>query len=215
MNIMISDPDVFTREGIKHILESEADLNVVRESSSVDDTLDGLRDVRLDVCILGISMDNHCGLRFVRDARKHAQHVPLLVLSHYHERDFALRAIRAGAAGYLPKDCTEQQLCYAVRTAAQRRPYVSETMCELLVESIVDVRSKRLHDSLSDIDLEIFCLTAEGIPVAKIAALCKTSPAVIRARKGRIMKKMCLQTDAELIEYAIKRKLIEHSFRCI
>ncbi|VXB89254.1 hypothetical protein MASSI9I_50600 [Massilia sp. 9I] len=155
------------------------------------------------------------GLAFIREARRRAAHIPLVAMSQCHERDFALRALRAGATGYLPKDCTEKQLAEAVRTVAKRRPYVSSTMCELIVESINDGRPQRQHDKLSDTDFDIFCLMAEGIPASTIAEICRLSVASIRARKGRIMQQMAMHTEADVVEYAMKRKLIAHPFPVI
>jgi DNA-binding NarL/FixJ family response regulator len=205
---MISDPDLFAREGIKEILSEKNEFDIVCEASGLAETLQGLQDTRPDVCILEAALIRHSGLGFIRAVKSRAGATPLLVMSNCHERDIALRALRAGAAGYLPKDCTAEQLAYALKTAASRRPYVSDTVCELIVESLVDGRPKRQHDKLSDTDFEIFCLMAEGIPVPQIAGMCKLSVAGVRSRKGRIMLQMSLRTDAELVKYAVERKLI-------
>jgi DNA-binding NarL/FixJ family response regulator len=208
IKVMVSDPDLFAREGIKEMLTKHHGFHVVYEAADVTEMLHGLQEARPDVCILELAVAKHAGLGFVRALKNQASNVSLLVMSHCHERDFALRAIRAGASGYLPKDCSAEQLAYALRTAADRRPYVSDTVCDLIVESLVEGRPKRQHDNLSDTDFEIFCLMAEGLPVARIASICKLSVAVVRARRTRIMERMSLRSDAELVEYAIKRKLI-------
>lgn len=212
IKIMISDPDVFAREGIKQMLANHPDFLVVFEANSIPETFRGLHSFRPDVCILEICMDKHSGLGFVRELKRLASDVPLLVMSHCQERDFALRSLRAGAAGYLSKDCTDEQLGCAIRTAAKHRPYVSDTMCELIVESIVEGSPKRQHDHLSDTDFEIFCLMAQSLPSVKIAGICKLSVSVVRARRNRIMAKMDLRTEAELVDYAVKRKLIGQAY---
>lgn len=213
INVMVCDPDSFSREGIKQILEAHADLKVVSESMDVAGMFHGLRESAPDICIMELSVAGHSGLCVIRDVKRRAPSVPLLVMSHCHERDVALRTIRAGAAGYLSKDCNLEQLNYAVRTAASHRPYVSDTVCEMIVESLVEGRSKRQHDSLSDTDFEVFRLTAEGIPAAKVAAACKLSVATVRASKNRILKKLSLHSEAEMIEYAVRRKLINRSWQ--
>lgn len=209
---MISDPELFAREGIKEMLAKHQDLHVVYESADISETFRGIEEARPDVCILEISVARHSGLGLVRALKNQGNSIPLLVMSHCHERDFALRAIRAGASGYLPKDCSAEQLVYALRTAADRRPYVSDTVCDMIVESLVEGRPKRQHDKLSDIDFDIFCLMAEGVSAARIASICTLSVAVVRTRRARIMERMALHSEAELVEYAIKRKLISHSY---
>jgi two-component system invasion response regulator UvrY len=207
---MISDPSSFAREGIKQMLAKREAFDIVFESDNAADTLRGLQQIKPQVCILDVAIAGRSGLSFIREVRSHAFHIPLIVMSHCHERDFALRAIRAGAAGYLPKDCTDEQLALALEAAAARRPYVSDTICELIVESIVEGRPKRPHDKLSDTDFEILCLLADGIPLSRIADICKLSVGTVRTRRSRIMEQMCLRGDVELVEYAISRKLIGH-----
>lgn len=211
IRVMISDPDLFAREGIKRMLENERDVQVACEAQNESETLEALRKYRPDVCILEIEVGNQHGLSFVRETKTQAPSTPILVMGHHHERDFALRAIRAGAAGYLGKNCTDQQLATAVRTTADRRPYLSETVCEQLAENITLGHARRPHESLSDSDFEIFCLMIQGVPPAKIAGIRKISTALARARRGKIMEKMGLRTDADLIEYAIENDLIEQA----
>lgn len=205
---MISDPDLFAREGIKQMLSTQDRFDIVHEASGVADTLQGLRRTRPDVCILEATLVRHAGLGFIRELKSQSCSTPMLVMSHCHERDIALRVLRAGAAGYLPKDCTAEQLAHALETTADRRPYLSATVRELIVESLVEGWPSRQHDKLTDIDFEIFCLMAEGIPLPRIAEMCKLSVASVRARRSRIMVQMSLRNDAELVKYAVERKLI-------
>jgi DNA-binding NarL/FixJ family response regulator len=211
IKVMISDPDLFAREGIKQMLSTQAEFEIVCEASGLADTLHGLRQARPDVCVLEATLVRHSGLGFLREVKSTSCNTPLLVMSHCHERDIALRALRAGAAGYLPKNCSAEELSHALKTAAGRRPYVSDTICELIVESLVDGRPKRQHDKLTDTDFEIFCLMAEGIPVPRIAGMCKLSVAGVRARRSKIMVQMSFRNEAELVKYAVERKLIGHA----
>lgn len=211
IKVMISDPDLFAREGIKRMLENERDVQVAYEAQNVSETFETLRKYQPDVCILEIGVGCQQGLSFVRETKTQAPSTPILVIGHHHERDYALRAIRAGAAGYLDKNCTDQQLATAVRTTADRRPYVSETVCELLAENITLGGSRRPHESLSDSDFEIFCLMIEGVPTTKIAGIRRISTSLARARRAKIMEKLGLRTDTDLIEYAIGNDLIEQA----
>ena len=119
IRVMISDPDLFAREGIKRMLENERDVQVACEAQNESETLEALRKYQPDVCILEIEVGNQHGLNFVRETKTQSPSTPILVMGHHHERDFALRAIRAGAAGYLGKNCTDQQLATAVRTTVR------------------------------------------------------------------------------------------------
>lgn len=209
INVMISDSDLFAREGIKQMLARYSDLRIVCETCTAAETLHALREHRPDVCMLEIAMAGAGGLHLLRKAKSQACGIPILVISHRHERDFALRALRAGAAGYITKDCVDHQLAYALRTAADHRPYVSETVCELIAESFTGFRTGRRHEKLSDSDFEIFCLMAVGAPTAKVASACNVSIPVIRNRKARIMQQLGLRTDADLVKYAVGRKLLD------
>lgn len=209
IKIMISDSDLFAREGIKQMLAKYSDMEVVCETCTVAETFHALREHHADICILEIAMAGEGGLHLLRQAKSQACGVPILVITHRVERDFALRAIRAGASGYITKDCVDHQLAYAVRTAADRRPYVSETVSELIAESIIKMRPGRRHEKLSDSDFEIFCLVAKGSPLAVVASVCNLSIPVVRTRKCRIMQQLGLHTDAELVKYAVERNLIE------
>lgn len=213
--VMISDRDFLTREGIKQMLSTRHEFDVVCEASNFAETLRGIQQARPDVCILEGALVLHSGLGFIRELKTRSFRTPLLLMSHCHERDIALRALRAGAAGYLPNDCSADQLARAINAAADRRPYVSDTVCDLIVESLAEGRPKRQHDDLSDTDFEILCLTAEGIPAAKVADICKLSVAMIRLRKSRIMTRMGLRSEAELVEYAVQRKLIGDSYSAL
>ena len=210
--VMICDRNLFIREGIKQMLIKFDDFDIIHETDGPAATLQGLHELRPDVCVLDTAIGGYPGLGFIRAAKKHVAQVPLVAMSMCHERDFALRALRAGATGYVPKDCTDLQLAEAVRTVAKRRPYVSDTMCELIVESINEGRPSRQHDKFSDTDFEIFCMMAEGISAIRIAELCKLSVASVRTRKGRIMQQMGMRTEADVVDYAMKRKLIAHPF---
>lgn len=194
------------------MLASQDDIRIVGETANVADTLTMLRVAQPDVCILEIAMAGYCALRLVRAARNQALRSVTLVLSGGDERDFALRTIRAGASGYLSKDCTDLQLVDAVRTAADRRPYFSDTMCDLLVESLKHGHAGRHHEILSDADFEVLCLLVNGVPSARIATICSMTLAMVRLRRHKIMTLMALDSDAHLVAYALRNDLIETTY---
>lgn len=215
IGVMISDSDPIAHEGVTEMLSPETDIGIVLDTYTVASTLDSLEACKPDVCILEMAMAINSGLQLIRTAKNIAGGVPLLVMSRLPERDFGLRAMRSGAKGFLPKDCSRQQLAHAVRTVAAGRPYVSETLCELIVESIAQTFPKRLHDRLSDTDFEVFCMLAEGVPSSRIAAVCELSLAAVRNSKNRIKETMSLHCEADLIEYAVRRKLVKHAWHAV
>ena len=212
ISLMISDPDILVREGIKGTIAPFSDFQVSHEAASMAATLDILRESVPDVCILEVIMGKNAGLQFLKDVKVLVGNVPVLVMGYRHERDFALRAHRAGAAGYLAKDCTTDQLVHALRTVAANRLYISETMHEMFFEGIANVRSKRLHDALSDTDFEILCLLAQSVPTSRIAAYCRLKENFVRKRKSKVMELLGLRNDAEIVEYAVKRNLIDRPY---
>ena len=210
IGVIICDPDLFAREGVKQMLMKHKDLHIAGEARDAFETIECLHTCSAEVCLLEIAMAGHCGLKLVRELSSLGVGTPILVMSHRTERDFALRTIRSGASGFISKDCSDQQLASAIRTAAQRRPYISEVVSELIVESIVDESAAPAHQKLSDLDFEILCLLANGMQVSAVAKICGTSVAGVRARKTSILEKLGLSTDVDLVHYALTNHLIEH-----
>lgn len=212
IKVMISDPDPFAREGVKCMLETHEDLQVTCEARSPQETFQALDAYRPDVCIVEIAVDQHYGLGFVTETKRHAHGAPILVVSHRHQRGFALRAMRAGAVGYLDKTCSGQELAQAVRTAAAHRPYLSDTICELIAESVLSPDRQQPHNRLSDREFEIFVLMANSVPIAQIAKKYGLGTAMARLHKKRIMNKMNLDTEAAVVMYAIEYGIIEQTY---
>jgi len=211
INVMIADSELFIREGIKNMLAPSGDVHIVCESENVSENNHLLKTYKPDVIILEIAMAEHCGVRIVRQTRQLFPASKILVMSYRRERDFALRAFRAGARGFVRKDCSSDELMLALRTVAKGRPYISEAVSELLAESITEETSPRPHDQLSDSDFEMFWMFANGKPTARVAHLCNVSIAAVRSRRSRMMERMYLHTEADLIEYAVRNQLIDRT----
>lgn len=210
IRVVIGDADLFAREGMKHMLSKHDDICIVGEADSFAGTLQTLRQTQADVCIVEIAMNGHCGLQLIRALKSHFPDTPFLIVSYRTERDFALRCMRAGASGFVSKDCSDQQLSGALRTAAARRPYISEAVSELIAESII-IGKGQGHQHLSDLDFEILCLLANGMSVAVTARLCDTSVNAVRTRKNNIMDKLHLHSDVDLVQYALQHQLIDYN----
>lgn len=188
---------------------------ISRETDNVANTLQAIREFKPDVCILEVVMGKNAGLQFLKDVKALIGNVPVLVIGYRHEREFAIRAHRSGAAGYLTKDCTANQLIHALRTVAAHRCYISDTVREMFVERIADTRPIRLHDVLSDPDFDILYLLAQGVPTPRIAACCRLNETFVRKRKTKIMEVLGLRNDAEIIEYAVRRRLVDGPYHIL
>lgn len=208
-SVMIADPEQLVCEGIKQLLSTHHYLQVIHEAQDFTQVQAFLQDQRPDVLILEIGIARHGGVHVVRELIQSHPDLHILVMSDRCERSFALRAFRAGASGFVNKEYASEELAEAVLTVACGRPYVSETVRELLAESVAGGHARRLHDQLSDTDFDIFCLIANGIPISKVATICHVTPAAIRSRRNKMMQKMLLRTDAEIVAYAIENNLIE------
>ncbi len=210
IRVVIGDSDLFAREGVKQMLSKHEDIYIVEEAETFSETLQCLGKAQADVCIVEIAMAGHCGLQLLRALRQQFPNMPFLIVSYRTERDFALRCMRAGASGFVSKDCSDQQLAGAIRIAAARRPYISEAMSELIAESII-IRKGRGHQNLSDLDFEILCLLANGMSISMTARHCDTSVSAVRTRKNNIMDKLDLHSDADLVQYALQHQLIDYN----
>jgi two-component system, NarL family, invasion response regulator UvrY len=212
ISLMISDPDILAREGIKEMLSPFTEFHISRETANMAETLQVLKEFAPDICILEVVMGKNAGIQFLRDVKNLVGEIPVLVMGYRHEREFAVRAHRAGAAGYLSKNCTADQLVEALRTIAGRRRYISDTMRDMFVESVACTRPKRMHDELSDTDFDILCLVAQSVPLPRIASYCRLKVDYVRKRKGKMMEHLTLRNDAEIVEYAVKRNLIDRPY---
>jgi DNA-binding NarL/FixJ family response regulator len=209
IQVLLADDHAIVREGVKRLLEGTSDIRVCCEASSGDAVVDLVGQAGPDVVVLDISMPGRGFLEILRDLREHHPQVRTVVLSAHAEEEYAERAIKAGAAGYVMKERTPSDLIEAIRRASRGLRYVSESLAQHLVASMTGERDRPAHGVLSDREFEVLQLLGRGRSVKEIAARLALSPKTVSTYRERILQKLELKTTADLIRYAIQQGLAD------
>jgi len=208
MTLLIADDHAVVRQGLKQILDEQPDMRVAGEAQNGAEVLDLLGKGHWDAVLMDISMPGRNGLEILKDIRRLQPKLPVLILSVHPESQYAVRALRNGAAGYITKESAPQELVNAVRHAVSGRKYVSASLAEQLASEVERPSGKALHESLSDRELQILCLIASGKTPTGIAAELSLSVKTVSTYRARLLQKMKMKNSAELTRYAISNKLV-------
>jgi DNA-binding NarL/FixJ family response regulator len=208
IKILIADDHTIMREGLKRILDGIDDIQVVAEAVDGYDTLAKARVGNFDVLLMDLSMPGRSGVDLIRQIRDEMPKVPILILTMHEEEQYAVRAIRAGAKGYLTKESAGTQLVTAIRKVASGRPYISIEVAEQLAMSAMPADNNLPHTQLSDREFEVFGHLVRGKTITEIADLLHLSVKTVSTHKTRIMQKMALYTLSDLVQYAVAHQLI-------
>jgi DNA-binding NarL/FixJ family response regulator len=209
IHILIADDHPIVREGLKRVISECAGLEVVDEAKDGQEAILKSKDPVVDVLTLDISMPGPGFLEVLRRVKVHRPELQVLVLSVQPEEQYAVRALRAGAAGYLTKDHSPAELAKAIRQVASGRKYVTASLAERLATELDSPAGKEPHETLSEREYQVFCLLGAGKPVGEIAEKLALSPKTVSTYRKRIMDKMKLENNAAVIRYAIERDLAE------
>ncbi len=208
VNIVIADDHALIREGLKKILKSEPDLSLVAEASNAPELFRQLKASNVDLVLLDISMPGESGLDALRELRQSYPQVRTLILSVHPEHRFAVRALRAGASGYITKETAVEELVQAIRKIVAGGKYVSASLAEQLVAEL-EMGDKPRHENLSDREFEVLRMIAAGKTRNEIAEELALSISTVNTYRQRILEKMNMENNAELTRYAIEHGLIE------
>ncbi len=208
ITVLIADDHAVVRQGLKQILEEQPDMRIAGEAQNGGEVLDLLATGSPDVVLMDISMPGRNGLEILKDIRRLRPKLPVLILSMHPESQYALRALKNGAAGYITKDSAPEELVTAVRHAVGGRKYVSASLAEKLAVELERPSAQALHESLSDRELQILCLIASGKTPTGIAEELSLSVKTVSTYRTRILQKMNMKNSAELTTYAITNKLV-------
>jgi two-component system, NarL family, invasion response regulator UvrY len=206
--ILLVDDHSIVRQGLKNLIELEADLEVVAEASSGVEALNLVRKNTYDIIVLDISMPDKNGVDTLHDLQHIAPDLPVLILSGYAEAQYALNLMRSGCKGYLSKDADSDEIIKAIRTIANGKRYISAELADLMTEQLSHPSEKQLHESLSDREFQVFFKLAGGLSPTDIANELNISIKTVSTYRTRILEKMSLKTNADLTYYAIKNALI-------
>ena len=210
IRLLIADDHTLMREGLKRILEDVDDIAVVGEAVDGHETLLRVRKGGFDQLLLDLSMPGRSGIDLIRQIKQEAPHLPILVLTMHDEGQYAVRALRAGAQGYLTKETAGTQLVVAIRKVASGRPYISVEMAEELAMKVMTRDPKLPHERLTDREFEIFTLLVSGKSITEIAGALHLSVKTVSTHKTHILEKMEMSTMSDMIQYAVAHHLIPH-----
>jgi DNA-binding NarL/FixJ family response regulator len=207
--VLLADDHAMVRAGLRQFLEEDHSITEIGEAASGSETLDRLRSTHWDLVILDINMPDRSGLDILRHIRAGYPDTKVLVVSGFPERQYALNVLKAGAGGYLAKDCAPEDLLKAARAVLQGRRYVSAELAEQLLADLEHNGDQPLHGRLSEREFQIFCKLAAGRAVSAIAAELFLSVKTVSTYRARILEKMSLESNADLTAYALRNGIIQ------
>lgn len=209
INVLIADDHAILRAGLRQVLSETEDIHVVAEAGTANDAIKLCRIHPADVMLLDITLPDRSGIEALQYIKKDNPQISVLMLSMHREDQYALRALKAGAAGYLCKQSASDELVDAVRMVAKGKKYISEAVAELLANQVTGDSDKPLHETLSNREYETLLMIASGQSVSEIADKLSLSVKTISMYRTRILEKMHFKHNAELTHYAIKNNLVE------
>jgi DNA-binding NarL/FixJ family response regulator len=210
IKILIADDHTIVREGLKQILAETPDMVVAGEANTGQQVLDKVWKKDYDVILLDISMPGRSGIDILKQLKSERPKLAVLILSMYSEEQYAMRALRAGASGYMTKESAPDELIEAIRKVSQGRKYISPSLAEKLAFNLEAGDETRLpHENLSDREYQVMCMIASGKIIKEIAEDLSLSVKTVSTYRSRILEKMGLRTNAALTHYAVQNKLIQ------
>jgi two-component system, NarL family, invasion response regulator UvrY len=209
IKILVADDHPIVRRGIRQILAETTDLHVAGEAATAAEVIARVEAERWDVIVLDISMPGGTGIELLGDIRRLRPETRVLILTVFSEEQYAVRALRAGASGFLTKESAADKLVEAVRKIAAGGRYVSPELAEALASMLAGDAPGPIHERLSNREFEILKLIGSGKTVSQIADDLGLSVKTISTHRTRILHKMNMKTNAELTHYAVRTRLVE------
>lgn len=209
LKILIADDHSIVRQGLKQIVTETQDMVVAGEANDGQELLNIMSKGDYDVVVLDITMPYINGMDALKELRTKWPKLPVLMLSIHPEEHYALRALKAGASGYLTKESAPDELVVAIRKVSRGGKYISPSLAEKLAFELEVGREQAPHETLSDREYQVLCMIASGKTVMEIAQELTLSEKTISTYRSRILDKMSMKNNAELTYYAIKNQLVE------
>jgi two-component system, NarL family, invasion response regulator UvrY len=208
VRILIADDHAIVRKGLKQIILDEFPSAVVEEVGDVESLIRQVMKTTWDVLICDISMPGRSGVEALHQVKQINPQLPVLIMSMHPEDQYALRVLKAGAAGYLSKDTVHDDLINAIRTIRLGRKFITPSIAEKLASALETDNGKQLHENLSDREFDVFKMIAAGKSVSEIAAQLSLSATTVSTYRSRILEKMVMKTNADLTRYALEKQII-------
>jgi DNA-binding NarL/FixJ family response regulator len=210
IRVALADDHAVVRKGVRQILGEADDIEVVGEAKDYGELTALLKDTPCDVLVLDISMPGKNGIETLKAMRERYPRLQVLILSMFPEDQYAMRALKAGAAGYVSKEAAPENLVDAIRLVSRGKKYITSEVAEALAASLErKQRSEVPHETLSDREYETLRLIAAGKKLSEIAELMSLSPKTVSVYRARLLEKMGLRNNSELTHYAIKHGLVD------
>ncbi|MBN2298041.1 MAG: response regulator transcription factor [Deltaproteobacteria bacterium] len=207
--VLIADDHPIVRTGLKQIIADEPDINIIGEVSNGVEVLEFLMKNPCDLVLLDLAMPKRTGLDIISEIKQLQPHIGILVLSIYPEEQYAVRALRAGAAGYLTKASAPNELINAMHKVLSGGKYISASLAEILASEIDQHTPQHAHERLSDREYQVMLMLAAGKTVTEVAQELNLSVKTISTYRARILEKMNMKNNAQLTFYAVEKHLIE------
>lgn len=209
IRIMIADDHAIVREGLKQIISDTHDMVVCEEACNGQETLEKAMSAKYDVLVLDVTMPKSNVMDIIKNLKAHKPHIKILVMSMHAEDQYAMRVLKAGAFGYLTKESASEELVRAIRKVAQSKKYISQSFAENLANKLVNGNpDKPPHETLSNREYQVMEKLAAGLAVGEIADELLLNSRTISTYRTRILQKLHLKTNADIIHYAISHNLV-------
>lgn len=209
IRVVIADDHTIVREGLKQLLLAAGDIDIVGEARDGHEVLQHVRADNFDVLLLDMSMPGKSGMELIKQVKVEKPKVRVLVLSMHQEHQYAVRAIKAGASGYLTKDSASTQLVSAIRKVGSGGAFISAEVAEALALSAMPQAEGPPHAALSDREYQVFRMLAVGTSISDIATELNLSVKTVSTHKARLLEKLGIANQTELVHYALKHRLID------
>jgi two-component system, NarL family, invasion response regulator UvrY len=209
IKILIADDHAIVREGLKQIVAEEKDIVVAGEAENAANLMELLEKEKWSLVVLDINMPGKSGLEALKDIKLQYPVLPVLILSMFSEDQYGIRAIKAGASGYLKKVSAPTELVTAIRKIVSGGKYINQSLAEKLADKYGKTEEGLLHDKLSDREYQIMCNIALGKSAEEIAEELSISINTVYTYRNRILEKMSMKSNVELTQYVVQNKLVE------
>lgn len=210
INVLVVDDHALIRKGLKQILDDTSDIRVTGEAETGMQAIKMVRENKYDVALLDITLPDKYGIDVLRQIKLQCPSLPVLILSMHPDEQYALRSIKAGAAGYMNKQSAPSQLVTAIRQVAGGRKYISGELAEQLANDLTNEKPQDApHKILSNREYQTLCLMASGKSLSEMADIMSLSAKTVSVYRSRMLEKMHLKNNAEAVRYAINNHLIE------
>jgi len=208
IRVLITDDHAIVRDGLRQIVGETDDITVAAQASTAAETLDRLRENTVDVVVLDLNLPDRHGLDLLLQLRSAYPRLPVLILSVNREAAYAIRLLKAGAAGYIGKDGAREQLVEGIRAVVKGEKYIAPPLAASVAIHLVEDGSGSRHEQLSDREFQVLLQIAAGKPPRQIAADLNVSVKTIGAHRAHILQKMGLRNNAEIVHYVVTNKLM-------